>query len=362
VLARIALPPVAVVLAPNHTGRCTAPGGASVWPRGEFVTPLATVPLAEALADALPARCDLTADDRIAHTGEHAIEVELPFLQALGGTVEILPIVLAWDDWRRAEELATALAELVAKWPQRVLLLASSDMTHYESAGRAATKDRVALEAIGRLDGEGLLAACRREHITMCGRAPAAVVVEDREQDGHHHEERHQRVEHRDPRLDQVQEVDRQETRRGEGASARRHGWRVAQQPPNQHVEQRNSQDPGQGGDDPPPDLVIAEQLDPQADHPVAERRVGAAGQLVDPAGIGPDDVAAGVLGVPDLVEHEADGSGERGQAQDGRPGGDDAEGDPVEPRPTGLTVDRFSLLALGCGRWARLRARWRSC
>jgi hypothetical protein len=178
VLARIALPPVAVVLAPNHTGRCTAPGGASVWPRGEFVTPLGTVPVAEALADALLARCDLTADDRIAHTGEHAIEVELPFLQALGGAVEILPIVLAWDDWRRAEELATALAELVAKWPQKVLLLASSDMTHYESADRAAAKDKVALEAIGRLDGEGLLAACRREHITMCGRAPAAVVLE----------------------------------------------------------------------------------------------------------------------------------------------------------------------------------------
>jgi AmmeMemoRadiSam system protein B len=86
--------------------------------------------------------------------------------------------VLAWDDWRHSEELATALAGLIAHWPQRVLLLASSDMTHYESADRAAAKDRVALDAIQRLDGEGLLAACRREHITMCGRAPAAVVVE----------------------------------------------------------------------------------------------------------------------------------------------------------------------------------------
>jgi len=178
VLARIALPPVAVILAPNHTGRCTAPGGASVWPRGEFVTPLGAVPVAEALADALLTRCDLAAADRVAHTGEHAIEVELPFLQALGGTVEILPIVLAWDDWRRTHELATALAELVARWPQKVLLLASSDMTHYESADRAAAKDKLALEAIARLDGEGLLAACRREHITMCGRGPAAVVLE----------------------------------------------------------------------------------------------------------------------------------------------------------------------------------------
>ena len=178
VLARITLPPVVVVLAPNHTGYGTAPGGVSVWPRGGFVTPLGTVPVAEALADALLAGCALAAADWAAHTSEHAIEVELPFLQALDARTQILPLVLAWDDWRRSEELAAALAELVARWPQPVLLLASSDMTHYEPADRAAAKDKVALDAIRRLDAEGLLAACRREHITMCGRAPAAVVVE----------------------------------------------------------------------------------------------------------------------------------------------------------------------------------------
>jgi hypothetical protein len=178
VLARIALPPVVVVLAPNHTGRSTAPGGASVWTRGAFTTPLGEVPIAEALADALLARCDLAAADRTAHTGEHAIEVELPFLQVLGKDWSLLPIVLAWDDWPRAERLATALAALVRDWPQPILLVASSDMTHYESAARARAKDEKALEAIGRLDGGGLLDVCRRERITMCGRAPAAVVVE----------------------------------------------------------------------------------------------------------------------------------------------------------------------------------------
>lgn len=178
VMKRVEFPGVVVILAPNHTGRCAAPGGASVWTRGAFLTPLGAVPVAEALADALLARCDLAAADRTAHAGEHAVEVELPFLQVLAEGIEILPIVLAWDDWRRAQQLATALAELVRQWPQPVFLLASSDMTHYEPAARAAVKDRVALEAIARLDGEGLLAACRREHITMCGRGPAAVVVE----------------------------------------------------------------------------------------------------------------------------------------------------------------------------------------
>jgi len=154
VLGRIEIPAVVVILAPNHTGRCAAPGGVSVWTRGRFSTPLGDVPVAEALADALLARCDLAAADRIAHGGEHAIEVELPFLQVRTDTVEILPIVLAWDDWRRAQQLATALAELVAQWPQPVLLLASSDMTHYESAAHAAAKDRIALAAIERLDAE----------------------------------------------------------------------------------------------------------------------------------------------------------------------------------------------------------------
>jgi hypothetical protein len=178
VFARIALPPVVVVVAPNHTGRGTAPRGASVWTRGAFATPLGEVPIAEALADALLARCTLTADDRVAHAGEHAIEVELPFLQVLRPDLTLLPIVLGWDEWRYAEHLATDLAGLARDWPQPVLLLASSDMTHYESAARARTKDQKALEAVGRLDGRGLLDVCRRERITMCGRGPAAVVLE----------------------------------------------------------------------------------------------------------------------------------------------------------------------------------------
>jgi AmmeMemoRadiSam system protein B len=177
-LKRVTVPPVVVILAPNHTGRCAAPGGASVWTRGAFATPLGDVPIAEALPDALLARCERAADDRTAHAAEHAVEVELPFLQLLAPEVSILPIVLAWDDWRRCETLAGALAELVEQWPQPVLLLASSDMTHYEPAAAAAAKDRHALDAITRLDGAGLLSACQRRGITMCGRAPAAVVTE----------------------------------------------------------------------------------------------------------------------------------------------------------------------------------------
>jgi AmmeMemoRadiSam system protein B len=177
VFGRLALPPIVVMLAPNHTG-AGAPGRAALWPAGAFETPLGPVLVAEDFAERLESRGELVREDRAAHREEHAIEVELPFLQLLAPAARIVPLVLAWDDWPRTEQLARQLAVLVAEWPEPVLLLASSDMTHYESAGSAARKDRVALAHLARLDGEGLLDSCRAQSITMCGRAPAATVVE----------------------------------------------------------------------------------------------------------------------------------------------------------------------------------------
>src|SRR5207245_10590452 len=91
--------------------------------------------------------------------------------------VGIGPLVLAWDAWDRCHELGEALATLVRRWPDRALLLASSDLTHYEPASVAARKDRRALEAVEALDGAELLARCRGEGVSMCGRAPTATGV-----------------------------------------------------------------------------------------------------------------------------------------------------------------------------------------
>ena len=178
VFKRIDLAPTIVILAPNHTGALTAVGGASAWTSGAFQTPLGDVPVAEEFLLRLCEACDLVSHDSLAHEHEHAIEVELPFVTLLSPQSVIAPIVLAWDDWERCSTLARALAALVNEWPEPVSLLASSDMTHYESADVAAAKDRLALDNVQRLDGEGLLATCHRERITMCGRAPAATVLE----------------------------------------------------------------------------------------------------------------------------------------------------------------------------------------
>jgi AmmeMemoRadiSam system protein B len=177
VFARVALPALIVILAPNHTGVCRAPGGASLWEDGAFRTPLGDVPVDAACAAALRAASPLVAVDHDAHRAEHAIEVVLPFLQVLRPDARIVPLVLAWDRWDAALSLGEALARLVGGMREPVLLLASSDLNHYEPAAVSAQKDARALEAVTALDGAELLARCRRERISMCGRGPAAVVI-----------------------------------------------------------------------------------------------------------------------------------------------------------------------------------------
>lgn len=177
VFIRLALPRVVVIVAPNHTGVWRAPGGASLVLRGAFRTPLGDVALAEDLARALLDAEPLVGEDTDAHRGEHAIEVELPFLQRLRPDVRIVPLVLAFADWEPCRALGDTLARLVRAWPEPVLLVASSDLDHYEPAFVSERKDARALAAVEALDGAELLARCEREDISMCGRAAAATVL-----------------------------------------------------------------------------------------------------------------------------------------------------------------------------------------
>jgi AmmeMemoRadiSam system protein B len=125
----------------------------------------------------LEASRGIVAVDHDAHRAEHAVEVELPFLQLLRVDVRIVPLVIAWDGWDAARLLGETLARLVKAAGEPVLLVASSDLNHYEPAGVTEQKDAQALDAIRAMDGVELLARCKRERISMCGRGPAAVVI-----------------------------------------------------------------------------------------------------------------------------------------------------------------------------------------
>ena len=178
VFARTTIPGLVIILAPNHTGVSAAKEGVSIWEAGAFQTPLGDVPVdadaARALIEISHGMVDV---DHDAHRGEHAIEVELPFLQMLRADVRIVPLVIAWDQWQPARLLGEMLARLVQAAGEPVLLLASSDLNHYEPAAVSERKDHTALAAVGALDGEELLARCKRERISMCGRGPAAIVL-----------------------------------------------------------------------------------------------------------------------------------------------------------------------------------------
>lgn len=177
VFARLALPRLVVVLAPNHTGQCDAEGGVSLWEAGAFATPLGQVPIDAPLAEAIRSACPLVGVDHRAHRDEHAIEVELPFIQVRRPDAAIVPLVLAWDAWDHACALGESLARVVRQCTEPVLLLASSDLNHYESAAVSELKDAQALAAITALDGAELLRRCRSERISMCGRAAVATVL-----------------------------------------------------------------------------------------------------------------------------------------------------------------------------------------
>ncbi len=178
VFAQVAIPGLVIILAPNHTGISEAKGGVSLWEAGAFRTPLGDVPVdAEMAAALLEVSRGVVGVDHDAHRAEHAVEVELPFLQVLRADVRIVPLVIAWDAWEAARALGEILARLVTATREPVLLLASSDLNHYEPAQVSEQKDAQALEAIRGLDGAELLARCKRERISMCGRGPAATVI-----------------------------------------------------------------------------------------------------------------------------------------------------------------------------------------
>jgi AmmeMemoRadiSam system protein B len=165
-----------VLLGPNHTG-----SGArfSVMAEGIWQTPLGEVKIDAALAKKILESCPYFAADDEAHSGEHSLEVELPFLQYFNNGFEIVPVAFLTDDVAKlkacGQGIAAAIAQLGLK--NSTLLVASSDMTHYEPQKQAQAKDRAAIEAILELDEDKLAARVRQMEISMCGYAPAIAMI-----------------------------------------------------------------------------------------------------------------------------------------------------------------------------------------
>jgi len=174
VFRRLPARAVYIILCPNHTGR-GAPQ--AIMSTGEWLTPLGRVPVDTELARRLCHSCHLLMEDVKAHADEHSLEVQLPFLQRSVGAFSFVPIALGVGGFEALEALGHGIAQALKPLPRPALIVASSDMNHYEPDDVTRRKDGMAIDQIKALDPQGLYQVIRREDITMCGYGPAIALL-----------------------------------------------------------------------------------------------------------------------------------------------------------------------------------------
>jgi AmmeMemoRadiSam system protein B len=172
-LAKDGKPDTVILMGPNHTGYGSA---LSMMREGIWQTPLGNVEIDTALADQITQETSLIDVDEVAHRYEHSIEVQLPFLQFLyGDAFKVVPICFLMQDYDSAFEVGSALEEALDA--TNTVVIASSDMTHYEPAKKAAEKDNAALKSVIDLDAKRFYETVEAQNITACGYAPITALI-----------------------------------------------------------------------------------------------------------------------------------------------------------------------------------------
>jgi AmmeMemoRadiSam system protein B len=165
-----------IILGPNHTGLGKSFG---VMKEGIWQMPFGDIQIDSELAQALLKRCAELEEDTISHLYEHSLEVELPILQYFKNDFKFVPITVMSEDINSYKRISQNIAETIKSMEleNKVFLIASSDMTHYEPQSSAEKKDYQAIEAILELNEDKLLERIDRYNISMCGYAPVAIVI-----------------------------------------------------------------------------------------------------------------------------------------------------------------------------------------
>ncbi len=179
VYSSVVLPDTFVLIGPNHTG-LGAP--VSIVSSGRWEMPLGSVEIDERLASEILKNSRRIQEDTLAHIREHSLEVQLPFIQYFKKEFKIVPIQMLDTRLETCLDLGRAVSAAISelRTPNSglsPLIVASSDMTHYEPAKTAQEKDHKAIEQILKLDPEGLYRAVKSAGITMCGCGPAVAML-----------------------------------------------------------------------------------------------------------------------------------------------------------------------------------------
>jgi AmmeMemoRadiSam system protein B len=174
VYSRLEIPKHCVILCPNHTGIGVP---LAVMTGSAWQTPLGSVTADTELGRDLLRRFPSLQEDSTAHRSEHAIEVQLPFLQARRGDLSFVPIAVGTSKFEVLQGLGEALADAILGQEEKVLIIASSDMNHYESDAVTRVKDHKAIARVLALDPRGLWEVVINDDVSMCGFGPAIAML-----------------------------------------------------------------------------------------------------------------------------------------------------------------------------------------
>jgi AmmeMemoRadiSam system protein B len=177
-VAQLGKPELVVIVGPNHYGLGS---GVATYGEGEWETPLGKVEVDQDASKRIIELTGFVDVDPEAHRKEHSIEVQLPFLQSLYGSFSFLPISLAFQHKAIARDLGKGLAELLKEAAEAdvgAVLIASSDLTHYEPASQAREKDTALLKHVQSLDLDAFYTTLERRNITACGYGAIGTVME----------------------------------------------------------------------------------------------------------------------------------------------------------------------------------------
>jgi len=173
-ISRVKLRDTAIIMGPSHTGLGQP---FSIMTEGSWQTPLGEVEIDSKLGKKLLAVSDYLKEDAGAHLYEHAVEVQLPFLQYLKPDIKMVPIILANAPAEVYKAIGRDIARAIKESDSKAVIIASGDMTHYEPQKIAEAKDKKAIEAMLKLDEDELTRRYQELNISMCAYGPAVCLI-----------------------------------------------------------------------------------------------------------------------------------------------------------------------------------------
>lgn len=172
-LGQVRIPRTVIIMGPNHHGH-GAPVAIST---ASWDMPCGIVPHNQELSAALIDQSEHIVADESSHQYEHSLEVQVPFLQVLQPDLNLVPITISHISYTLCTEIAKVIADVLQESSYPVLMVASTDMSHYESRTTASRKDNQALQEVLSLNPEGLYQTVLREQISMCGYIPVTILL-----------------------------------------------------------------------------------------------------------------------------------------------------------------------------------------